>query len=126
MGSRNLSLVICILPIFLTGCVATSAHVKKGDVLLLRLAQEQESALVPQISQHVNESAGPELPKVPDFLGEILAGSGGVVGLGFALYKSIQGRMKERDNAELMLALSNESSKEKCQEMLLKHPKVKI
>lgn len=130
MGGRNVSVMKCTVLIIITlslmGCVATSSHVKKGDVLLLKLAKEQDSALLPEITAHAQSPAGPQLPQIPDFLGELLAGSGGIAGLGFALYKTIQGRMKDKESANMMMALSEETDKAKCKDMLLKHPKIKV
>jgi len=90
------------------------------------MEQDGDQVNAQAMGQHLLQPAYPQAPAMPDFLMELGAGSGGLLGLGFALYKSISARKKEEQWRDVAMKMKDEPDPKKCQDMLIDHPKIKV
>ncbi len=81
-----------IIILLLTGCVATSKHVKEGDFLLMELANEtsKNPNLLAKVKQHAETPAFPGPPSTGGIPLDGLGAVGGVLAMGFGMWKSHQ------------------------------------
>lgn len=91
---------ILLISLFISGCLATSKHVDKGDVLLYKVAKEANvtPVLQAEIKTHIKEGSAPQLPDIPSGspLEALLAGSGGIAGILYGLYKAYQSKQSDK------------------------------
>jgi len=110
------TILLVIFLVSLPGCLATSKHVDKGDMLVYKIAKEANvsPALQDEIRSHVEEGSAVRLPNVPagSPLETMLAGGGGIMALLYGLYKSYQSRQSDKLANRLAFMDKEDSMKE--------------
>lgn len=86
------TLIAILFTVMFSGCVATSSHVKKGDVILANLAKEVSSndRLIESAIEHVKEDAGFQLPNKNTIPFELFGGVGTLLAGAYGLMQKSQ------------------------------------
>lgn len=115
--------ILLVILILSCGCLATSRHVDKGDILLLKVANEANvtPSLKAEIKTHVKEGSAPQLPDTSGTpLESLLGGAGGIVGILYAGYKHLQKNQSDKKaiaSRELAVKLAMMEKSESMKEL---------